>query len=869
MTQLPIDPRLTEILAALERTRSLVLVAPPGAGKTTRVPPAIVRAGLLGPEHPALVLLQPRRVAARAAAARIAAEQGWTLGREVGYQVRFERRAAADTRLLVATEGILTRRLLANPFLEGVGAVVLDEFHERSLHTDLALALLREVRETVREDLILVVMSATLEAEPVAQFLGGCPIVTVEGRTFPVEVLYRQASTGALWDRVADAVREVLEAPTAPAGDILVFLPGWEEIERTRRRLEPMAEREGMLILPLHGRLPAEEQDRALRPADCRKVILATNVAETSLTIEGIGTVIDTGLARKARHDAARGLDRLVLVPISRASAEQRAGRAGRTAPGRCVRLWAEREHRGRPAFDEPEVRSTDLAATALALHAWGHADPASFAWFEAPPAESLAAAERVLAALGAIETEAGAITSVGRAMMGLPIHPRLAQLLLAAAEAGHLEQGAALAALLSEKDILLERRGAKSGPGRGLSPRTASFDRGRSDLLVRLDLLAEAEAARFSAHLRDRGIDPHAARQVARARDDLLRTARRFPGLDKARRGLDSVGEDDLLKLALLAYPDRVVRRRAAGSSSGVMVGGRGVRLDPESVVHEAELFLALDPREDRQGTGALEARVRVASAIELEWLEEFFPNSLRRDREVVFDPDRGRVVAVQRLWYRDLLLREDRNATPDPAEAERALAAAIADRALDMIRDDPAASAFWARVTFLRKWMPELEWPDLESDSLADILAPLAAGRQSLDEVRNVALVPILKGLFGSAQLRALVEHAPETLTVPSGSRIRLTYDPDGPPILAVRLQELFGWTDTPRLAAGRVPVLLHLLGPNFRPVQVTSDLRSFWSSTYFQVRKDLRARYPRHAWPEDPLTARPEAKGGRRMR
>ena len=410
MSPLPIDAVLPEVVARLrEPGRSLVLVAPPGAGKTTRVPPAVLRAGLLSREHPNLVMLQPRRVAARASAERIADENGWQLGREVGYHVRFDRRLGPDTRLRVLTEGILTRQLLADPFLEGVGAVLLDEFHERSLHTDVTVALLREVQQTVRPDLILVIMSATLEAEPAAAFLGGCPVVRAEGRTFPVEISYqRPRAQSSLPDRAADAVTEVLTAADSspitphaslaadsslgtqhsslPPGDVLVFLPGAEEIRRTQRRLEPLAERAGLLLLPLHGSLPAEEQTRALRPARQRKVILATNIAETSLTIDGVTTVVDAGYARVAGYDPRRGLDRLELARVSKASATQRAGRAGRTAPGRCVRLWSEREHAALADFERPEVMRVDLAATVLALHAWGKPDPRVFGWYEPPP---------------------------------------------------------------------------------------------------------------------------------------------------------------------------------------------------------------------------------------------------------------------------------------------------------------------------------------------------------------------------------------------------------------------------------------------------------------------------------------------------
>ncbi len=852
MIPLPIDAALPEIVARARDRRCLVLVAPPGAGKTTRVPVALVRAGLMAAGHPALVLLQPRRVAARAAASRIAEENGWILGEEVGYQIRFERRIGRETRIRVVTEGILNRQLVADPFLEGVGAVILDEFHERSLHSDLALALLREVRDSVRDDLIVVVMSATMEAGPVAEFLGGAPIVRAEGRSYPVEVRYAGSSDDPLPDRVARAIEEA--AASGDAGDVLAFLPGVEEIRRAGRLLAPWAARSGVLVVPLHGSLPAEDQDRALRPAECRKVVLATNIAETSLTIDGVATVIDGGRARFASYDPARGLDRLELGRISRASADQRAGRAGRTGPGRCLRLWSGREHRGLADSDPPEVARVDLCGAVLALHAWGHADPAKFGWFEPPAAASMAAAGRLLAMLGATAGEGGAITPMGRRLLDVPAHPRLGRLLIESARIGADREGAALAALLSEKDILARSFGRDARPDVHAA----------SDLLIRLDRLDEAERARFAPGLRDRGIDPGAARQVARARDDLLRVARRLPGPDRGDR--DGPGEDDLLRLILVAYPDRVVRRRGGDGSTGVMVGGRGIRLDPESVVRDAEFFLALDPREDRRG-GALEARVRVASAIRLEWLDELFPGAVGRSRSVEFDEGRGRVVGVATTAYRDLVLREDRNAPVDPEAASRALAEALRPRARAIFEGEESTATWLARFDLARRRMPEGDWPALGDPDWADLIDSACAGRRSEDEVRRGPLLSLLKGRLSFAQNRRLDEEVPEALAVPSGNRIRLSYPPDGPPTLAVRLQELFGWVDTPRIAGGRVAVVMHLLGPNYRPVQITDDLRSFWSGAYFQVRKDLRARYPRHAWPDDPLTARAEAKGGRR--
>jgi len=855
MTPLPIDRHLPEIVERARKNRALVLVAEPGAGKTTRVAPALLRAGVLSPDHPNLVMLQPRRVAARAAAERIAQENTWTVGQQVGYHIRFDRKISPSTRLRVLTEGILTRQLLDDPFLDGIGAVLLDEFHERSIHTDVAAALLREVQQTVREDLILIVMSATLDAEPVARFLGDCPVLRVEGRTFPIEISYRGQPAGAakapLPQRVAQAIGEALEQ-SSTGGDILVFLPGAQEIRRTAAQLTGIAQQCDLLVLPLHGSLPAEEQTRALRPSELRKVILATNIAETSLTIEGVDTVIDSGLARVAGYDPRRGLDRLELKRISRASARQRAGRAGRTAPGRCIRLWSQRDEHAMPDFELPEIQRVDLCGTVLALHAWGKSDVRSFGWYENPPEEMLLSAERLLEMLGGLER--GATTPVGRQLMAIPAHPRIARLLLAAAEEGLLEEGAAIAAILSEKDLLLTDF---QTPFRDRGPST----QGTSDLLVRLDLLARAEKSRFAPPLRGEGVDLVAARQVARIRDELLRIARRL--VRKPRQHAD---EAMLRKLALYAYPDRVVRRREKDPAAGAMVGGGGVRLAPESIVRQAEFYLALDARDDPH-SASRQALVRIASALEPQWLDELFPAQIRRERTAVYDRVRDRVVGRVQTWYRDLLVRHDDSASVDPQVAAAVLADAVKPEAMEIFESDEASRQWLARLALLRRHMPERPWPEMDAGELASLLVAAAPGKRSLAELKKANLAALLQSRLSYPLDRLFEQLTPQAIVVPSGSEIRLDYAQGERPVLAVRLQEIFGWTDTPRVAGGRTAVVLHLLAPNFRPVQITDDLRSFWSTAYFQVRKDLRFRYPRHSWPDDPLSAPPQAKGGRK--
>jgi ATP-dependent helicase HrpB len=848
LSPLPIDGFLPQIAAQLKAHRSVVLVAEPGAGKTTRVAPALLKADALSAENPNLVMLQPRRIAARAAAQRIADENAWEIGGEVGYHIRFEKKISPRTRLRILTEGILTRQLLNDPYLDGVGCVILDEFHERSLNIDLAIAMLRELQQSVRPDLMLLVMSATLEAGPAAAFLGGCPIINVPGRTFPVEIEYHPHAAAPVVSRVAAAVEDIL-ARAQSEGDILAFLPGAEEIRRTIGHLESAAQRFDVALYPLHGSLPPDQQTLALAPSKRRKVILATNIAETSLTIDSVRWVVDSGLARLPVFDPQRGLDRLELRRISKASATQRAGRAGRTAAGHCVRLWSAKEHAALKDFELPEVRRVDLCSAVLDLCAWGKPKAEEFGWFEAPAPRALTSAQQLLELLGAIA--GGQITPLGRKLTMLPLHPRIARLLLAAAEAGWGEQGAAIAALLSEKDI---RRADFSQPRHARGP-TSQAD---SDVLLRLDDLTECERQHFSFHLRDRGLDPVAARQVAQTRGELRRIARRWEKTAK-----HPPAQEDMLKAMLLAYPDRVCRRRKSDPSAALMTGGTGVRLAPESAVTQSEFFLALDARDDERAQSR-EALVRLASAIEVAWLEELYPQFISRAVEAVYDQTRQRVVGRVTVKFRNLVLSEESDAAVKPAEAGAVLGSALRAHAREIFLADEKSAQPLSRLAFLRHHMPEQPWPEFDDNTLGDILEELAEGKITRAEVLRQGLAEALLSRLPYPLPKLLREHAPESLEVPSGSHIPLQYRSEQAPILAVRLQEIFGWQDTPRVGGGRVPVLLHLLGPNFRPVQITDDLKSFWSTTYFQVRKDLRVRYPKHSWPEEPLKAQPVAKG-----
>jgi ATP-dependent helicase HrpB len=847
LAPLPIDALLPELVAKLTGANCLVLRAPPGAGKTTRVAPALLDAGLAGQKN--LLLLQPRRLAARAAAERIAQERGVALGQEVGYQVRFERRAGPRTRILVMTDGMLLRRLQDDPFLEDVGCVVFDEFHERSLNLDLALAMIRRAQLELRPELRVVVMSATLAAGPVARFLGDCPQVEAEGRMFPVNVRYlRHARSEPLEAVVARCVAESLEQI---AGHVLVFLPGQREIWRVQRQLESLARAADVLVMPLHGELPLAEQQAVLEPSAQRKIVLATNVAETSITIEGVTAVVDSGLARRQQFDPGMGINHLELCRISRAAADQRAGRAGRTGPGICLRLWTEREQQGMSDFEIPEVLRVDLAGPVLELLHWGEADPAKFAWFEPPPDESLRRAEVLLRRLGA--TDDTGLTPLGRQMVRLPVHPRIARLLLVGHAAGHSDEAALVAAMLSERDPLRQAE-RRQQPLEHWSA---------SDVLDRMAIVEEFERGGTQSPAGGQ-LNRNAARFILRARDQLLRLLDQEPG-DKGEPGgkgpAVSISAAEAVRRALFtAYPDRLARRRAAGSRRAVMVGGRGVCLAPESAVVESELFVCVEMQE----IGQSEALVRQASAVERAWLPS---EQLHLAVDLEFDPERERVLAVRRTRFEDLVIDEAPIGMPPGADAAEILAREAAARLQPSQWFDDEAQSFVARVDLLRRHMPELDWPPLAEDDPNRLLPELCQGCISFEDLRRKNVLPLLQGRLSSRQLATLDREAPLRIRVPSGSQIAVDYTVGKPPALAVRIQELYGLAETPRIAGGRVRLVLHLLAPNMRPQQVTDDLASFWANTYEQVRKDLKRRYPKHSWPDNPASAQAECAPGPR--
>jgi ATP-dependent helicase HrpB len=836
--ELPVAGVLEDVVDA-SRSGAVVVTAPPGSGKTTRVPPAVLDDL---PAAQKLVLIQPRRLAARAVARRIAGLRGCRLGDEVGYQVRFDYCVSRETRLAVVTTGILLRRLLDDVAIEDVGAVVIDEFHERTVEMDVVLGLLVRIRQTLRPDLRLVVMSATLAAEPVAKLLGNCPVIHAEGQPFPVQLRYqRRGEQRPLAEEVAALVPEALrETP----GHVLVFLPGVGEILRCQEAIAPLAERQRHALLPLFGDLPAEQQDRVLADLGQRKIILSTNVAETSLTIEGVTAVIDSGQARQMRVSGATGLPRLELIPVSQASADQRAGRAGRTAPGVCWRLWPQSSHYGRPPAETPEVLRSDLAEPLLRLLTLGEAE--GFPWLDAPPADAVDNARRLLRRLGATN-EQDRVTPLGRELARLPAHPRLGCLLLAGARHGVLRETSIAAALISERDPFRSAEHGRRGP------RDYGTVRSRSDVVDRVIALQSFYAGAPSADPQLE-LHPGGARNVLRAAEQLFRLVE----APRAARAEDV--ETALMQTFLDAFPDRLAKWRSGTQDRALMVGGRGVRLDVGSRVRGEPLFLAIDIN-DAGG----EARARMVSAVERSWLRD---DMLRTSDELFFNPTRRRVEARARTYWIDLMLDEAPVAIKDMAAAAAILAQHVRQNLAAVLpAPETPAGKFLARIRWLAGAMPDLQLPVLDEGTLEQAMPDICYGLKSIDEVREADWLSLLRARVGYDRMAEVDRLAPPEMELPSGNRHPILYEVGKTPTLAVRIQELFGLRETPKIVGGRVPLLLQLLGPNYRPQQVTADLASFWLNTYPEVKKELRRRYPKHAWPDDPIATQATRSGLKR--
>ncbi|QQS53339.1 MAG: ATP-dependent helicase HrpB [Candidatus Competibacteraceae bacterium] len=840
-TALPIEPALPAIRAALRDSIALVLQAPPGAGKTTRVPLALLDEPWL--EDRAILLLEPRRLAARAAAARMAAQRGEPVGRTVGYRIRFDHQVSSQTRIEVLTEGILTRRLQRDPALDGVGLVIFDEFHERSLHADLALALCLDSQRGLRPDLRLLVMSATLDGAAVARVLGDAPIVTSEGRAHPVSRHYLPSDPIGLDLNIV--VRAVLNTLSRERGDLLVFLPGGGEIRQMLNRLQAEPACTDLALTPLYGDLPGEAQQRAIQPDPDgrRKVVLATPIAETSLTIEGISVVVDAGWTRIPRFDPRSGLTRLETVRVSADAAEQRAGRAGRLGPGICHRLWSETaQSRLRPRRI-PEILEADLAPLALELAQWGVAEVSALAWLDPPPPGALAQARELLRELEALD-ERDRITSGGQALAELPTHPRLAHLLRRGAALGLVDLAADLAALLEERD-----------PLRGEHP----FG---GDLSARLDALRDFRRAGRDGARRWRA-DPTACahiEQAARRWRALLRRANGPARTDtKMRLTLDPADGATVGLLLAFAYPDRVARCREGATDRYRLANGRGARLATGDPLAGRDWLVAA-----HLDAGAGEGRIWLAAPVDPADLEAHLAGRLRTVAEVGWDERQAAVVARQERRLGTLALASTPLADADPEQRCQAMLAGVRQLGPDSLPWTRELREWQARVLSLRHWLIDEGWPDVSDGwlmaHLENWLPPWLDGISRREHLRRLDLAEALHNLLDGRSRARLNELAPTHLPVPSGSRIRLRYPPGESPVLAVKLQELFGLADTPCIAGGRIPVTLHLLSPAQRPIQVTQDLRGFWERTYAEVRKELKGRYPKHPWPDDPWSAIP---------
>jgi ATP-dependent helicase HrpB len=849
LTPLPIDQVLPDVARVVRETGAVVIEAPPGAGKTTRVPSALLDAGLGAAGE--IWVLEPRRLPARMAATRVAGERGERVGETIGYSVRFDDATGPRTRVRFVTEGLFVRKLLGDPSLRGVSAVVLDEMHERHVATDLALAWLRRLRATTRPELVVVAMSATLEAEPARAFLAGggrgAGLVRAEGRRFEVAIEHLSPAEAAedrpLDRRVAGAVRNVLREE--PDGDILVFLPGAAEIRRAQAALAELPQAGALAILPLHGDMPLDEQARAIAPADRRKIVLATNVAESSITVEGVVAVVDSGLARVAAHSPWTGLPVLTVARVSRASAEQRAGRAGRTRPGRALRLYTRHDFEQRPAYDVPEIARADLAELAMTLAALGVHDAADLEWLESPPAAAWGAARALLGELGAVD--AHGLTAIGRRMQLLPTHPRLARIVVAGQSGGCLDAAALAATLIGERDI---RRAARASFGGGPG---APNDRG-ADIGDLIDAFRDAERERFRPDaLRRLELDPRAVEETRRARSQLTGSLSPDPTAAARRTPVE---------LALLAgFPDRVAHRREPDGTTVVFAAGGSAEVGH---AQPGAWLVALDVVDARRAGQAGTARphVRLSARIEPEWLLDLFPERVTDVDRRAFNPDTERVEQTSGLAYGGLLLDARTGPAPPDEQTARLLADVALARGVERLPGGEAIPVLLERIAFVRQNVPEAPLPELGADALTGLVRMACIGRVGFADLAapGADLASAILASLSPEARRALETLAPSRVPLSGGRSLAVHYQAAAPPWIESRLQDFFGTSAAPAIAGGRVPLTIHLLAPNGRAVQVTRDLAGFWRQHYPALRRELGRRYPKHAWPEDGATARP---------
>lgn len=842
---LPIQQLRAPLRAAAARVRRIVIQAPTGSGKSTQVPQMLVDEKLA--EGGEVIVLQPRRLAARLLAKRVAEERNSPLGGEVGFQIRFDKVVSVRTRIRFVTEGILLRQILENPKLPGVAAIVFDEFHERHLSTDLSLALTRRTQETLRPDLLMVVMSATLDASGLAAWLQPSEILTCEGRMYPITIEYsaqaRAVADKPVWEQAAWHCGRLLEE--SREGDCLIFMPGAYEISRTLSALQGVPAARECLLLPLHGQLSAAEQDRAVAPAPPgrRKVIVSTNVAETSLTIDGITLVVDAGLARVARYDPRRGIDTLLIENISQASADQRAGRAGRTAPGRIVRLWGEREHTHRPARDTPEIQRVDLAESVLSLAAGGIHELEKLAWLEPPPAAALARARSELRDLEALD-ENGRATPRGQRMAAFPLHPRYARMFLEAHERGCLPVIALLAAFTQGRSLMMNL----SDPRRD-EERTEMLGEADSDFFHVLRLWEMGRAKNFDPDwCRQWGLHGLSAIQAEELARQFIRLAE-AQKLDTTPRPLD---EDAVRRCLLVGFSDQLALRVDQGTLHCRIVHARRGELRRTSAVRHARLLVAADV-EETHARGEVVVLLGMATKVEEPWLREIFPDDFSESEETVYDPVQKRAMLRVAKKFRDLVLESKEAPNPAPDAAARLLAAEVLAKRIELKNWNEEAESFITRVNFLAKRAPELGIPPIDEEGRKALIEEICHGATSAREAREKPVLPVLKAWLSAEQGMALETMAPVSIELPNKKRPAfLRYTADGQCVISAKVQEFYDADPKKlRVLAGKHPMTIEMLAPNGRPVQITNDLAAFWANSYEQVKKDLRGRYPRHEW------------------
>ncbi|HWA10739.1 MAG TPA: ATP-dependent helicase HrpB [Opitutaceae bacterium] len=849
--ELPIYELEPAVVAALRAFGRLIVQAPTGSGKSTQIPQMLLRHGLLG-EKGQIVVLQPRRLATRMLAKRVAEEMDTPLGDVVGYQIRLESRVSERTRIRFVTEGILLRQMSFDAALRGVSTIVFDEFHERHLYGDISLARALQIQRTVRPDLRLIVMSATLDAGALKNYLAPCETLVSQGRSFPVGIEYLAKAVNFEQELVWDvAARECERIADRIQGDVLVFMPGAYEIGRTVQAIQGVRALRDFVTFPLHGELPPDQQDRAVARYDARKIIVATNVAETSLTIDGVTAVVDSGLARIARFDPHRGINTLLIEKISAASADQRAGRAGRTAPGVCVRLWTEREHAQRPAQELPEVKRLDLSEVVLTLKASGIDDVAGFSWLEKPEARALERAETLLADLGALEAGGAPnakhrpITEIGRRMLRFPVHPRYARMFLAAQERGCVRPVALMAALTQGRNFLL--RGV---PRAVEDAREDLFgEEHESDFFLLMRAWRHADQANYALEAcRRLGIHAQGARQVGPLFRQFLEIAA-AEGLDIAERRVDGA---EVRKCVLAGFSDQLAHRLDSGTLRCELVHQRKGVLARESAIQKAPLLVAAEISEVEGRGGEVNVLLSLTTAIEEAWLKEIFPQDYRETRGVAYDESIKRVVSRRERRFRDLVLESKSSSDEAPLnEAAALLTKEVIAGRLKLEAWDEAVEQWIVRVNRLAEWFPELEVNPITAADRATLIEQVCYGELGYRDIKDKPVMPVLRDWLTAEQLAVLDNYLPVQLTMANGRRSRITYAPEGPPVLSARIQELYGVDGKFTLGHGRVPVKIEVLAPNQRPIQVTDDLTNFWREQYPKVKVELSRRYPRHEW------------------